>query len=412
MFSFGRGAGIRRALLGGACAALAMASAVSSAEAALPTIPVNSKVGSLQMPVTCDFPIVGQQTVKLTMTGAVQNNLGPGQPFFLSDTSAIMEVPASVVNLVTTFLRATSVSGTITQMKINGTNLSPATLDAAATPLAFGPVAFTKGKAAQIPIPGSSFMQIGPFTAGTAGTAEVALGETAASLTLVGGKGGKLNIPMKVSCSAPSPSSTVLSMTVGGASSTTVATVASGLKADAFNPGLNTQVGMLYYTTKCNVAGLIQDSYVKLIGTMPTSVKAGEQFSMTNSYGELHLPPASVNQMLTFFPTANSLSATLSVNNIMATNTVEGSVNSAAKTLTTSAAPLVRDQETVLRIPATGTLTVGPFTAKTAGTPSVITVGASNATLLPAMGGLVLLPLSSVCGVPSPAINIADLPVL
>lgn len=378
----------------------------------LPSIPVNTKVGSLQVPLSCKFPLLGNQTVKLTMTGSVNNVLAPGQTFYLADASGTMEIPKTVVGLVSWLLRATTVSGTVSDMEINGTNVSPASLNAMGTPLAFGPIPLVRGQTALIPIPSSSFLQVGPFTAGSVGTAQLSLGSASATITLSGAR-GTIGKPLAVACAMPSPAVNLVSMTVAGSPTSAVAQPHTGLDSSDFNPPLNKQVGVLHYSVGCTVAGLIpQTADVTLTGTLSTAFTAGVPFFITNASGTMHLSADSVNLLLTLNPFTTSLGGSLSDMDIVASQTSQGTVNAAAlANIAMAQTSVARNKDVTIPIPDTGTLTIGPFTPNSTATQTDVTIGGTTGVLQPMMSGLPAIPLPFSCSAPNPAVNLVSVTV-
>jgi len=403
----------RALIMAALCAAVSLGS--NYAEAALPSIPINSKVGSVEIPLNCDFPIVGTQIVNLQLTGTVQNTLAPGQTFYLGDATGTMVIPKSVVNVSVLFLRAATASGTVDDLEILGVDASPASLNAFSTPATFGPVALVKGQTATVSLPSSGFLQIGPFVAGSAGTAQLQLGAAHTLITLGNAKGKDIGKkPLNVQCSAPNPAVNIVSMTVAGSSTTAVAQPHSGLDSSGFSPPLNNQIGILRYTAMCTIAGLIHQSVdVTITGTLGTNFTPGQSFYINNASGQLHLSADSVNLLLTLMPFTTTLSGILSELDIRASNTTQGTVNAAMySAIQMSSVGIARNQDATLTIPETGTLNIGPFTTNGTGQLTDVTIGATAGVLTTLVtGGAPGIPLAVSCAAPVPAVNLVSVTI-
>jgi hypothetical protein len=79
-----------------------------------------------------------------------------------------VDIPVSFVNLALAF-GLKSLSGDVTTMDFNATNTTSETVNAAATPIHFGPIALVKNQPATLTLP-STPTTVGPWTADSSGT--------------------------------------------------------------------------------------------------------------------------------------------------------------------------------------------------------------------------------------------------
>lgn len=136
--------------------------------------PAGAAVSTATINYACTFPILGAETLAVTITETAPSSVTPGQSFSLTDVQSTTVLPSSLVSTLT--LLGSSVSGTVTTFDVDATNATPATLNAAATPISFGPVTLTSGDSATIVAP-STPETVGPFTAGSSGTIAITPGD-------------------------------------------------------------------------------------------------------------------------------------------------------------------------------------------------------------------------------------------
>lgn len=136
--------------------------------------PAGAATSSATIDYACTFPILGAETLAVTISETAPASVTPGQSFNLTDVQSTTVLPSSLVSTLT--LLGSSVSGTVTTFDVDATNATPTTLNAAATPITFGPVALKSGDSATIVAP-STPETVGPFTAGSSGTIAITPGD-------------------------------------------------------------------------------------------------------------------------------------------------------------------------------------------------------------------------------------------
>ncbi|MHB8220678.1 MAG: putative Ig domain-containing protein, partial [Acidimicrobiales bacterium] len=142
---------------------------------------------------TCTVPLVGKQTFSATVSASAPASIDAGSPMTVSDYHLTASLSPTLVDDVITYLGATSLSGSVTVEDVDASDASPATINAASSPMPFS-VSLVKGEAAPITTPAVS---IGPFVAGPSGTVDITPG--AYGITGTFPKVGKLSIvcPLK-----------------------------------------------------------------------------------------------------------------------------------------------------------------------------------------------------------------------
>ncbi len=128
---------------------------------------------TLNVPYSCDFPIIGLVPLVTTVTGIVPAAVTPGESFDLANVQASTTIPSYVVDWLV-FVES-SISGTVTAWDIDTSNGSPSVLNTVGTGISYGPVPLHFGHAAVITIPPSP-ASIGTFTAGSSGDVTLSAG--------------------------------------------------------------------------------------------------------------------------------------------------------------------------------------------------------------------------------------------
>lgn len=155
-------------------------------------------------------PPVTNYSLKCTALGAIPLSIGvsafaqapgsvrAGHPLSLHAVRTQVTIPPTFVDLARS-AGVTSLSGTLDTLNFNATNAAPATLNAAATPIDFGPVPLTEGQPATLTIPRTP-ENVGPWTAGSGGTIAFTPGATDMVVHVLG-----LSAPISCAPAAPVP---------------------------------------------------------------------------------------------------------------------------------------------------------------------------------------------------------------
>lgn len=135
----------------------------ASAEAA-----TTAQRAGVKVPYTCNAAI-GTVSAPITVGGKTPATGKSGAAVSMSGFEIHVHVSAAEVNKVIAITHANSASGTVTKLAIHSTDAKPATVNAAAKPIAFGPIALVKNKAITIAVPHSP-ETIGKWVAQSTGT--------------------------------------------------------------------------------------------------------------------------------------------------------------------------------------------------------------------------------------------------
>ncbi len=181
----------------------------------------------------------------------------------------------------------------------------------------------------------------------------------------------------------------------GGGSPTNIPV---GAQAGSFNVPLSCTLPILGATT----------FVVTISGVTGTSLGPNQQFYLTGGHGSLQVPQALTNLGVSIG--ATSAVATLSDLEIDASGATPTSINAAATPLTI-VTPVATGTTSSVDIPASGTLTIGPFTAGPSGQVE-LSMGAAVASIqLQNAAGPIAGTLSVNCAAPSPAVPLADITI-
>ncbi len=266
----------------GLLAAVALVAAPASAQAA----PAGTQALSVPVSLDCvlDPAPVGlntEATLAGTFTATAPASVNPGDPITLTDASVSLTVPANLVGAFTE-IGAVSASGTVTNLPIDVSGSSSASINGAAGGLPFGPFPLTAGQALVATLPST-----GPFTlaAGTAtgapGTNAVLTVDTApgwtgnsiigytttgnglvASVSGLNAGGGRVG-PLPIVCNPPSPAVTIgkVAIVAGGSSTTTTssATASSTTTASTSTTTSSTTTTPANTTTSTTTTTSAQD---------------------------------------------------------------------------------------------------------------------------------------------------------
>ena len=374
-------------------------------------IPTGSQIGTGTVPVSCNLPLFGNTTFIAQGTGAVGTVVGPGQQFYLTDARGALEVPTIFMSLAS-LVGATTIDASVSTLDINASNASPATVNAAATPITITGIPVTPGKSATVQAPQTGTLTIGPFTAGQSGLAAVSIGAISVTITLHNAKGSAVFIPITISCAAPTPPLVLVGLTINAAFGGPASKV-TGVNAPAFTVPAGDVEGSLNVPVPCTLSGIGAATLGgTLTGELPAILPSGQQYTLQASSGALNLPGSVVDQLLQAYPGATTLSGSITDLEINAQDSTPSVLNVANPPITVTPQPLVSGQSVNVLVPTTGTMNVGPFTAGSAGF-THLTWGkaAGSFTLADAAGNPVGQPVQVSCQPPAGPVTLLWEPV-
>lgn len=377
-------------------------------------IPVNSQIGSLRIPLKCTFPIIGKQTLNIKLTGSMATTVTPGQPFYMTDGSGVLEMPQLLSDLVYA-MGARSGNGQITELNFNLTNATPSTINGLSSPIVINKLPIVKGQPVRLALPPTGFIQVGPMTASTKeGQILVKMGGAKGTLKLLTASGKSLLWDLGVNCAAPDPAIIVLGMTIAGTPTNEVSAPHTNIRTEYLDTPPMTQSGSLRFPLSCNVQGIGRRELDGTFnGVAPALYAPGEVFNAGQGHGRIIVPASVVNELLDQVPSAATASTTIDLLEFTSTNTTPASVNMAAKgNITGSDAALTSGQDLVTRIPANTDLAIGPFKANPTGSDTALYVGRTGASVqLKNRAGQVIDTRHIDCDTPNPATTIVSVTI-
>lgn len=372
----------------GAVAALSAAcgSGVIVPGAAVPTtvaIPQGSQIGTGTVPVSCNVPVLGKMTFIAKGTGAVGTVIGPGQQFSITDASGDLEVPGFFFTLAAV-VGAKTVDAQINTLNIDANGASPGAINMASSPIDVTGIPVVPGQSQVVdaPMAGQPKFTIGPFTAPQSGPVSISIGNVSVTITLINAKGQPTFIPLTVTCQAPNPPIVLVGFTVDPSAPSSPASTITGVDAPPFTVPVGDVEGSLSVPIQCSLSGI---GAATLDGTMtgqlPAVLPTGDPFAIEAATGHLNIPGSAVTQLMSAYPGATQAGGTISTLDINATNASPSSLNVAATPIDVPDQPLTSGQTLSIALPASGTLTVGPFTAGSSGTYTRLTWGDAAGTI-------------------------------
>ncbi len=188
-----------------------------------------------------------------------------------------------------------------------------------------------------------------------------------------------------------------------------IAPLPLGGTASPTNIPLGAQAGSLNLPLSCALPIIGNTTFVvTMSGVAGTTLGPGQQFSLTGGHGSLQVPQALTNLGVSIG--ATKAAATLTDLEILAAGATPSSINAASPPLSVTA-PVGTGVTSSVMIPASGTLTIGPFTAGPSGQVQ-ISIGAAVASItLENASGPIGGTLSVNCTAPSPVVPLADITI-
>jgi hypothetical protein len=133
--------------------------------------------------VKCDLGILGSQTLTSKDTSTFPTSVAPKASISGTAVKGSLSVPAALADDAYA-LGARSAGGQITTFDVNGTDVTPASINGAATPINYGPAVVAEGKPIPIKFPSKGTFTVGKYKATAAGTASFTLGATDGTVNL------------------------------------------------------------------------------------------------------------------------------------------------------------------------------------------------------------------------------------
>ena len=370
---------------------------------------VGADTGRFTLPISCQISLGSIKVIKIAGTVDIQGvapvQLGPGQTFYLSQGSGALTLPSWLTSLggLVTVNKADAV---VSSLKIGATRSTPATVDLAKLyDLSVTDVPVVAGKPVTVGLPKTGDFRVGPYVAPADGRVQFRFEGASADVTLKSAVGIKIKVHADCEASA---GNALLSVAVGPEIDPSKPSLWEGEPLSFPTVASNSLVGIVNAPYKCQMNGKTYDVGIAVGGVLPLSIKSTGNITITDASGALTVPAATVNRLMDEGIT--TISGTVSELHL----SVEGGSPANPNVLPSAGVPipvttLQRDTKIVLSIPASGTLTAGPYKPTAKGTNMVIGMGTAAATFqFNGSGNNV----QATCAKPSPEALLVDAPVL
>lgn len=397
----------------GVAAAVALTTAPASAIPEEDVPPIGTDSGRIALPIHCEIttPDLGDAKIydlytHVTIEGVAPTVLGPGQQFFLTQGRGSMTFPKELTSLAGLF-GIDRADATIKEMNIGATNASPDVYNIAEDPIELKDIPISPGEDLTVEVPedGSTFPDIGPFTAPDRGTVTLRFDGALVFVKMKSKWGYTINL--KADCK-PVAGNALLTKAVGGPAGQPPAAFHGAPMNYPKDIEPNTQFGIINAEYFCTAPGFGKKfrAGVAVGAYTPLSVSRGGSIEFTEASSAIVLPPETVNQMMDLGFEKGS--ATTRELNIMAEGGSPKVVN-VGDGFEIPEQTLVRDKQHVISVPNDGsTLTAGPWRPD---------AGSSNVRLTLGTAGVdftvdgISEPISVTCAAPDPEVILLDAPV-
>ncbi|UVS78792.1 hypothetical protein Actkin_02528 [Actinokineospora sp. UTMC 2448] len=389
---------MRKAFAAG-LAAVALAALAPSAQALkiedVPGIGVDT--GRFNLPINCAITMPDLGGIKVfdlatnvDVQGVVTTHLGPGQEFWLTQGSGAITFPAWLTGLGG-FVGINRADAVISKLEIGASSASPPVVNVTDPPQTIKDIEIKAGQELTVGLPLQGTFDVGPYTAPQSGKVTMSFEQAVAHVTLKAAWGPQIKIDAHCT---PTAGNALLTVAVGGPQGQPPSKIHDQpLNFPPVAPGYVD--GIINAPYRCSFGGDSLDVGIAVGGTFPLSVPRGGQFSFTKASGALTIPKATVNKLLDMGFTGSFSGRVTELNLVVEGGMPE--VQNVAADIAIPPTPLVRDRDIVVSLPATGTLTAGPFVPKAGASTLAIRLGDAAAELT--LNGSTLLPVT--CGEPA-----------
>lgn len=411
-FSFSRGR--LGTLLAGAGAALAFAAPNASAIPVQDVPSIGADTGRFTLPITCNItvPALGNiQVLNLAGTVDIQGiapvQLKPGQPFYLSQGQGALTLPAWLSSLggLVTVNRADAV---VDNLLIGATRSTPSQVNLSkVVDLSVKDIPITAGKPIVVGLPKSGTFEVGPYKAPGDGVTQLKFLGATANVVLRSTQFG-IKIAVRAVCkgAAGTANASLLSIAVGGQPSSETVQF-SGEPIPFARAPYNALTGIVNAPYSCSFRGNTYNVGVAVQGTIPLTVARNTTLPILKASGAVTFSAQTVNEFLD--QGYSTLKGTVTKLTLVAEGATPAEPNVIpAGGIPIPPTPLVRNQRLVIPLPASGTLSAGPF--RPTATASAVVLGLGSAEAQLAFDDEAATSLAT-CGRPSPDALLVDAPV-
>lgn len=399
-------------LLACAGAALAVAAPQASAIDVADVPSIGADTGRFTLPITCDITLPTLGNIKVLQLGGTVDiqgiapvQLAPGQPFYLSQGQGALTLPAwlSTLGGLVSVNRA---DANVDNLIIQATGSTPSSVNLSKiTDLSVKDIPITAGKPIVVGLPKSGTFAVGPYNAPQSGVTQLKFLGATANVTIRSTSLG-ISIPVRANCRAVTGSASLLSIAVGGAPNSTPVNF-TGEPINYPKAPFNSLIGIVNSPYTCSIGGTTFGVGIAVKGTIPLAIAKTQTLPIVAASGALTIPPETVDQFIDQGYTE------IHGNVSKLTLTAEGATPAEpnvvpAAGIAIPSTQLVRGQRIVIPLPASGTLSAGPFKPNTGAKSIVLGLGSAEAQI--GFNGAAATETAS-CGRPSPAALLVDAPV-
>lgn len=415
MFSRQSRLGRRGSLAAVAGAALALAVPTGAQAIAPADVPaIGADTGRFTLPITCDISVPWLGNLKvLNLAGTVDIQgiapvqLAPGQPFYLSQGSGALTLPSWLSSLggLVAINRA---DANVTQLNIAATGSSPEVINVAdLQPLVANDVKIFPGKPIVVGLPKTGAFNIGPYKAPASGRTALKFISAVATVNLRAQWG--LTIQVKANCKAAATAgggASLLSIAVGGEPSDEVLNF-QGQPLNFPKAPNNQLVGIVNAPYTCQIGGSSYKVGIAVSATIPLTVRKNGSLPFAEASGALVIPAETVDQFIADGRTSFGGNVT------ELTLAVEGGTPNDKNVIPPAGiaiprTPLEAGKPIVIPLPASGTLSAGPFTPLPGSKAIIVGLGRAGANLDFGDGSVT----PATCAQPSPEALLVDAAVV
>lgn len=390
-------------------ATLAAMPALAVADAT--ALPAGAQLASVEFPLECKFPVVGNQTLRFRLTGSVPSVISVGQGFTINDVSATVLAPQGLIQFIAGVLETKTVNAVVSKLPLTTTGLSPASTNLLSDTLSRNGLVLDPGEPLLVDVPEEGFIDSPRFTARRAGEAAVTIGVPEATIYLKGANGNPTFFPLKLNCKAAQPAARWFGVRVVN-DAVTAPDPHAGVRSTALaNEPADAQYVLTHTVRRCTFGSLgVRTVDDVTSGVSPRGVAGGDSFWLAQRRGELQLPASLVDELLSLYPGASGMQASLGSLTYTASGATPATLDVAVlQPQLSSVAALAGGSASTLAYPYDAGFMVGPYTAATRGSGIAIGAGPFSGALqfYAASGATVGAAMPLACEAPqsSPVLN-------
>jgi hypothetical protein len=163
---------------------------------------------------SCTLSFFGTQNLKFVYQGKVPKTVAPGKDFSITSQKTTIDIPGSLSSAAWA-LGVRKGEGAFSNIDVDQTNGTPATVDLIPSPpYSTGMVPFKDGKPIALPAPSTGTFTVKDLQGTAAGSLLIQAGAMSGTFSGYDSGGNPVFTDQPMSCSAPSPDTTLATITV------------------------------------------------------------------------------------------------------------------------------------------------------------------------------------------------------